>query len=229
MPLDAEMPQKIPNVQLRAWRDSANLTRAAMAHKLNRTPTGESAHLAARAGQQIAGQTNAGVQLALQEAKGWSHLGDRKQTDQALTLGAQMLGQLPVPAHREHHFVFDRTKYTYYAGTCYAVLGDSDRAEEHALEVISFHRRPDGSSNAPMRTAGARLDLAIVAARRGHLDQAVAYGESAFDFDRKSLTDLVSRTGDLDRILQERYGGERLATQFHERHLHAVRMVDGHA
>jgi tetratricopeptide (TPR) repeat protein len=183
---------------------------------------------AARAGQQIAGQTNAGVQLALQEAKGWSHLGDRKETDQALIRGAQMLGQLPVPAHREHHFVFDHTKYTYYAGTCYAALGDNDRAEEHALEVISFHRRLDGTSNAPMRTAGARLDLAIVAARRGHLDQAVAYGESAFDFDRKSLTDLVSRTGDLDRILQERYGGERLAAQFHERHLHAVRMVDDH-
>jgi tetratricopeptide (TPR) repeat protein len=181
---------------------------------------------AAQAGQQVAGVSNAGVQLTLQEAKGWSHLGDRKQTGEALARGAKMLGQLPVPLHREHHFVFDHTKYLYYAGTCYATLGDADRAEEHALEVITSHSRPDGTSNAPMRTAGARLDLAIVAARRGDLDQAVAYGESAFEFDRKSLTDLVSRTGELDRVIQERYRGEQLANEFHERHLHAVRLVD---
>lgn len=183
----------------------------------------------AQGGQQIAGVSNAGVQLALQEAKGWSHLGDREATDKALTKGAQMLAKLPIPAHREHHFVFDHTKYAFYAATCYATLGDDERAEEHALEVISQHTRPDGSSNAPMRTAGARIDLGIVAARRGDLEQAVAYGESAFDFDRKSLTDLVSRTGDLDRVLQERYRGERLADAFHERHLNAIRLVDGHA
>jgi transcriptional regulator with XRE-family HTH domain len=182
---------------------------------------------AAQTGQQIAGASNAGVQLTLQEAKGWSHLGDRKQTDEALMRGAQMLGKLPIPAHREHHFVFDRTKYAFYAATCYATLGDDDRAEEHALEVIARHTRPDGTSSAPMRTAGARIDLGIVSARRGDLDQAVAYGESAFEFDRKSLTDLVSRTGELDRIIQERYRGEQLAREFHERHLHAVRLVDG--
>src|SRR6266702_1229269 len=32
------MPNKIPNVQLRAWRDSANMTRAEMADALNQTP-----------------------------------------------------------------------------------------------------------------------------------------------------------------------------------------------
>lgn len=182
---------------------------------------------AAQAGQQIAGMSNAGVQLTLQEAKGWSYLGDRRQTDQALTRGAQMLGKLPVPAHREHHFVFDRTKYAFYAATCYAVLGDNDRAEEHALEVITRHTRPDGTSNAPMRVAQARIDLGIVAARRGDLDEAVSHGESALEFDRRSLVDLVSRTGELDRIIQDRYRGERLARDFHERHLHAVRLVDG--
>jgi hypothetical protein len=106
---------------------------------------------AAQAGQGVAGSNNAGVQLLLQEAKGWAHLGDRRQTDQALTRGADMLGRLPIPAHREHHFVFDRTKYALYASTCYTVLGDNDRAEEHALEVIAQHTRPDGS---PTRLCG---------------------------------------------------------------------------
>jgi tetratricopeptide (TPR) repeat protein len=128
----------------------------------------------AQAGQQLTGAANAGVQLSLQEAKGWSLLGDRKETDRALSRGAELLGQLPVPDHRELHFVFDHTKYLYYAGTCYTTLGDDDRAEEYALEVIATHPRPDGSTNAPMRTAEARIDLGIVAARRGDLDQAVA-------------------------------------------------------
>jgi transcriptional regulator with XRE-family HTH domain len=182
---------------------------------------------AAQTGQHIAGTTNAGVQLTLQEAKGWAYLGDRRQTDEALTRGAQMLGTLPVPAHRDHHFVFDHTKYAFYASTCYAVLGDDPRAQEHALEVIARHTRADGTSNAPMRVAQARIDLGIVAARRGDLDEAVAYGESAFEFDRKSVGDLISRTSELDRIIQERYRGEQLAREFHERHLDTIRLVDG--
>jgi tetratricopeptide (TPR) repeat protein len=182
----------------------------------------------AQAGQQVAGVTNAGVQLTLQEAKGWSRLGDRKETDSALSRGASMLAQLPIPEHRENHFVFDHTKYMFYAATCYVTLGDDDRAEEHALEVIAQHVRPDGTTNAPMRTAQARIDLGIVAARRGDLDQAVAYGESAFEFERKSMSDLVSRSADLDRLLSDRYRGEQLAREFHERHLHARQLLNGH-
>ncbi len=180
---------------------------------------------AAQAGQRIAGATNAGVQLTLQEAKGWAYLGDRRQTDEALTRGAQMLGTLPIPFHREHHFVFDHTKYAFYASTCYAALGDDNRAEEHALEVIAQHTRPDGSSNAPMRIAGVRIDLGLVAARRGDLDGAVSYGESALEFDRMSIADIVSRTGELDRLIQSRYRGERLAREFHERHLAVLKVA----
>jgi hypothetical protein len=148
----------------------------------------------AQAGQPIAGTGSAGVQLILQEAKGWSRLGDRKRTDAALRQGAEMLGQMPIPAHPEHHFMFDHTKWMFYAASCYVWLGDNDRAEEHAVEVLAQHARPDGTSNAPMRTAQARMDLGIVAARRGDLDQAVAYGESAFEFERQSLTDLENPT-----------------------------------
>jgi tetratricopeptide (TPR) repeat protein len=181
----------------------------------------------AQAGQQIAGLTNAGVQLTLQEAKGWARLGDRKQTDDALTRGAAILNKLPVASHPDNHFVFDRTKYLFYAATCYTVLADNDRAEEHALEVINHHARPDGTTSAPMRTAQARIDLGIVAARRGDLDQAVHYGESAFEYERKSLTDLISRSADLDRILQQRYKNEPPARDYHDRHLHAKRVLDG--
>jgi transcriptional regulator with XRE-family HTH domain len=183
----------------------------------------------AQAGQQIAGPTNAGVQLIMQEAKGWARLGDRKQADDALTRGAALLDKLPLPSHPDHHFVFDHTKYLFYAATSYTYLDDNDRAEEHALEVINRHARPDGASSAPMRTAQARIDLAIIAARRGDLDQAVNYGDSAFEYDRKALTDLLSASTDLDRILQRRYKGEPLARDFHERLIHAKDTLNRHS
>jgi hypothetical protein len=63
------------------------------------------------------------------------------------------------PTHREHHFVYDRTKYAFYSSTCYTVLGDNDRAEEHTLDVIAQHTCPDGSTNAPMRIAHPRWAL----------------------------------------------------------------------
>jgi ATP/maltotriose-dependent transcriptional regulator MalT len=115
--------------------------------------------------------------------------------------------------------VFDHAKWMHYVSNCYVVLGDNDRAEEHAREVITQHGRPDGTSNAPMRTTQARITLGVVAARRGDLDEAVAYGESAFEFERQSLGDLANLSADLDTVLQHRYRGEQLARDFHERHL----------
>jgi Tfp pilus assembly protein PilF len=70
------------------------------------------------------------------------------------------------------------------------------------------------------------MNLGIVAARRGQLDQAVAYGESAFEYERQSLTALVSSSADLDNILQQRYRGEHLARDFHDRHLHIRRLIE---
>jgi tetratricopeptide (TPR) repeat protein len=180
----------------------------------------------AQAGQSIAGNGSAGVQLILQEAKGWSRIGDNRRAEAALNRGSAMLGRMPLPAHPEHHFMFDLAKWMHYAASCYVLLGDNDRAEEHALEVVAQHSRPDGTTNAPMRTAQARINLAIVAARRGQLDRAVAYGESAFEYERQSLADLASIAADLDNILQQRYRGEQLAREFHERHLQ-IRQVLG--
>ncbi|MEU4542220.1 hypothetical protein [Nonomuraea dietziae] len=65
-----------------------------------------------------------------------------------------------------------------------------------------------------MRVADARIDLGIVHARRGELDAAEDQGMAAFDIDRRSLTDLVNRAGDLDRVLRQRYGREALAEEF---------------
>ncbi|MFI6991636.1 hypothetical protein [Nonomuraea wenchangensis] len=180
---------------------------------------------AARMGQAMAGTSSAMVQLTLQEARGLARIGDRREADRALTRGAEVLSSLPMPEHPDHHFVFDHAKWVFYAATCYTWLADDDRAEEHARETIQMHTRPDGTSNAPMRVADAHIDLGIVHARRGDLDAAVDEGMAAFDIDRRSLTDLVNRAGDLDRVLRQRYRREALTEEFHERFVTARRAL----
>ncbi|MFC0864562.1 XRE family transcriptional regulator [Sphaerimonospora cavernae] len=180
---------------------------------------------AARQGQAVAGQSSAQVQLTLQEARGLARIGDRREADKALSRGADILAKLPLPENPDHHFVFDHAKWVFYAATAYTWLEDNDRAEEHALETIQIHTRPDGTSNAPMRVADAHIDLGIVHARRGDLDAAVEQGMAAFDIERKSLPDLVNRAGDLDRILRQRYRREALANEFHDRFITARRTL----
>lgn len=180
---------------------------------------------AARQGQALAGQSSAQVQLTLQEARGLARIGDRREADKALSRGADILAKLPIPENPDHHFVFDHAKWVFYAATAYTWLEDNDRAEEHALETIQMHTRPDGTSNAPMRVADAHIDLGIVHARRGDLDAAVEQGMAAFDIERKSLTDLINRAGDLDRVLRQRYHREALAEEFHDRYATARRAL----
>lgn len=162
----------------------------------------------------------------LGEAKGQARLGNQTESRQALERGAVILGKIPTPARPDHHFVFDHTKWIYYAATIYTWQGDEERAEEHAQEIISRHTRPDGTTNAPMRTANARVDLAIVNARRGDLDTAVDLGLSAFDFERRSLTDLISRGEELDHVLRTKYRREKLAREFHEQLVTARRALN---
>jgi transcriptional regulator with XRE-family HTH domain len=175
----------------------------------------------ARAGQAHAGLTNAMVQLVLQQARGQARLGERKDVHASLDHGAKLLEQLPRPDHPENHFVFDHTKWIFYAADCYTWLGDDEPAEEHAREIIAHHTRPDGSSDAPMRTANSHMDLALIRARHGELDQAVHHGLTAFGYDRKTEASLLARAADLDHVLAERYPDERLADDFHEHYTDA--------
>jgi tetratricopeptide (TPR) repeat protein len=157
-----------------------------------------------------------GVQLHLQEAKGYARLADRRETHRALKEASSILGKLPPPEHPDNHFVFDHSKWMHYAATIYTWLDDDQRAKEHALEVIRDHVRPDGTTRAPMRTAEARMSLATIAAREGDLDGAVAWGKSAYEFDTKPMADLLSRGRDLDRLLNGEFGRHSLSVEFHD-------------
>jgi len=72
-----------------------------------------------------------------------------------------------------------------------------------------------------MRTAMSHIDLGIIRARHGDLDQAVEHGLAAFSYDRKTEASLLSHAADLDQLLSHRYRDEHLAADFHERYLDA--------
>ncbi|PSK96201.1 transcriptional regulator with XRE-family HTH domain [Murinocardiopsis flavida] len=168
----------------------------------------------AQAGRDRAGVTSAGVQLVLQEAKARARMGDDR-AHEAIQHGQRLLAQLSKPDHPEHHFIFDPSKYEFYAATIYTLLGWDGVAAEHAAEVVRQCEQPDGR-RWPMRLADARINLGMLAARRGDLDEAVAVGSGAFEFDRRSGS-MLSRASDLLSELRSLYPGERLVVEYHDR------------
>lgn len=73
-----------------------------------------------------------------------------------------------------------------------------------------------------MRTAEARLSLATVHTREGDLEGAVTFAESAYEFETKPMSDLLSRGQDLSGLLHTRFGNHSLVTEFREYLINAM-------
>jgi tetratricopeptide (TPR) repeat protein len=169
----------------------------------------------ARTGLMIAPHTSAGVQLAVQEAKGWSRLGDTRRAEEAMRTAGTVLARLPRPEHPEHHFVFDANKLSFYAATCYTWLGDGEHAREHAAQVIGQCLEVPGQVRWPVRLAETRVDLGLVAAREGRVDEACELGRQALASERKSGSTL-GRVAELDALLMRGHPGVGEVVDLHE-------------
>ena len=176
---------------------------------------------AARAGAKVTPHSSVAVQLAAQEAKAWSRLGDRRQTEVALDRGRRLLDSMPYPENLDHHFVVDPTKFDFYAMDCYRLLADDKMAENLAHEVIQASTDFDGKERSPMRLAEARITLGVVAARQGDLDEAISQGERALSSERQSLPSLLMASRDLTHLLTDRYPAEQGIQQYLDQ-LHAL-------
>ena len=178
----------------------------------------------ARAGLELSPSSSAGVQLAIQEARAWSRLGNRREAEHAMRHAGTALTRLPVPTHPEHHFVFDASKLSFYATMCYTWLGEADRAEEHAQEVVAHSLEVPGIIRWPTRLAIARLDLGLIAARRGQADEAGQLGVAALDSGRVVASTLEWFT-ELDAVLLRDYPDAGDTRDFHDRYLTARRAL----
>jgi transcriptional regulator with XRE-family HTH domain len=169
---------------------------------------------------------SAGVQLALQAAKGWAKLGDRHEADNALQQGLSLLNELPQSAHPEHHFVFDPSKYEFYAAPIYESLGEHDRAEEHCTEVFAQCTAPDGTTAWPMRLSDTQNTMALVQLHRGDLSGAIDYANRALDHDRKCIPSLLSSTNHIVVALARQHRREPALHGFRERVVEICREYD---
>ncbi len=207
-----QMAKEAGHSEIMAWTREMAAWFAIVEHRF------EEAALHAQTGQDmLKNPTSATVQLILKQAQSLARAGDRPGASDALARAAKTLDQVPHPEHPEHHFVFDRSKWLMYASTCYVWLGDDERSEETAHELIDQHTRPDGSVRSPMRVANAYMDLGIVHARRGDLDAAIQHGANALSWERKSNIDLLDRAEDLSQVLRQYYPGEASIRDFDER------------
>ena len=179
----------------------------------------------ARAGQGFAGRaTSATVQLAVQEARAWARRGDKAEVRGAMRRAGAALRRLPRPAHPEHHFVFDPSKLLFYTATCFVRVGDAERAEEYAREVIERSDGPPGVARWPRRLITARLDLGLALTQLDRPDEAGYVGEVALASDSVVASNLW-QAGELDAAFMREYATLPEAQDFHERYLSARRMV----
>jgi hypothetical protein len=119
--------------------------------------------------------------------------------------GRQLLERQPYPEDVTNHFSVDPAKWDFYAMDCYRVSGQDELAKVYAEEVLRSSMDASGQNRAPMRSAEARITLAVAAARDGDLPTAIEMGENALEGDRKSIPSLLMVSRDLERVVTQRY------------------------
>lgn len=160
---------------------------------------------AAEAGALAAPSHSVAVQLYGQQAKAYARMGMAEEVHKALDQGSALLDRLPYPDRPDNHFVVDPDKWDFYAMDTYRIVGEDQLAQRNAEEVMRRSVNAEGVQVAPMRTAEAQLTLAVIAARRGDVDEASALGIQALQNGRRSRPTLLMVSSELEHEL-DTYG-----------------------
>ncbi len=166
----------------------------------------------AKAAQTIGGENSAIVQLIMQEARGWSKLGNRSAAESAINRGHDLLQRLPA-IHYPRHFIYDRTKFPFYVASCYQWLGEYDKAETFARQVIHECNANGTTERSPMRLAEIQITLGLIHVHRNELEAALDAGFQALSYERKSGPSLLIRATELNNAVLHKFpndprGGE---------------------
>lgn len=170
----------------------------------------------AKAAQSIGGENSAIVQLIMQEARGWAKLGNREAFELAVERARNILERLPA-IHYPRHFIFDSTKFPFYVASCYQWLGEDDKAEAYAMQVLRECEANGTTARSPMRLAEVHIVLGLIYAHRGDLDAAVNSGLRALAYERKSGPSLLIRAAELSAAITERFPDSPRAAEFEEK------------
>ncbi len=170
----------------------------------------------AKAAQTIGGENSAIVQLIMQEARGWSKLGNRRAAESAIDRGHDLLQRLPA-IHYPRHFIYDRTKFPFYVASCYQWLGDYNKAEEFAQQVIRECSTSGTTERSPMRLAEIHITLGLIHVHRNELQAALDAGFQALSYERKSGPSLLIRAAELNNAILHRLPDSPRATELDEK------------
>lgn len=146
---------------------------------------------AAEAGTLAAPSESVAVQLYGQQAKAYARMGMAEEVHKALENGSKLLDKLPYPERPENHFVVDPDKWDFYAMDTYRIVGEDQLAQRNAQEVIRRSVNHEGVDMSPMRNAEAQLTLAVIAARRGDIEEGATRGIQALQPGRQSRPSLL--------------------------------------
>jgi tetratricopeptide (TPR) repeat protein len=169
----------------------------------------------ARSGQEIGGENSAIVQLIMQEARGWSRLGQKQKAEAAMYRGYDMLQRLPKIDY-PRHFVYDSTKFPFYVASCYQWLGDDAKAEEYARTVLRECDENGTIERSPMRMAETYITLGLVQTHRGDVKAAMHSGSQALTYDRRTRPHLLIRMSEFHEAVMETFPGTSEAREFDE-------------
>lgn len=170
----------------------------------------------AKAAQTIGGANSAIVQLIMQEARGWAKLGNRNAAESAMERGHNLLQKLPA-VYYPRHFIYDRSKFPFYAASCYQWLGEDAKAEESANQVLRDCEANGTTARSPMRLAEVHITLGLIHTQRDDLEGAVHSGTHALNYERKTGPQLLIRAAELGRAITEKFPNAPLAAEFDER------------
>lgn len=170
----------------------------------------------AKAAQTIGGENSAIVQLIMQEARGWSRLGNRKAAESAMERGYSLLQKLPAFDY-PRHFIYDRTKFPFYVASCYQWLGDDVKAEKFVNQVLKECEANGTTQRSPMRLAEVHITLGLIQTQRGDLEAAVESGSHALTYERKSGPSLLIRAAELNRAISEKFPDACRSDEFDEK------------
>jgi hypothetical protein len=154
------------HAEIRAWALETSAWRAVTDGNFHR------AVQLSRAAQAVApAGSSAQTQATAQEGRALARLGDAAGVYDAMDRVHALVAARPEPDRPGHHYVYDPTKFTAYAGTTLAWLGDP-AAEQYARGLIARLSGTEAKGAWPRRVASAHLDLALVLLKSNQLDEA---------------------------------------------------------
>jgi Helix-turn-helix domain len=115
--------------------------------------------------------SSARVQATAQQGRALARLGEADDVHRVMDSVDVLVAARPLPERPSHHYQYDPAKFTAYAGTTLAWLGDPG-AEQYARDLIARLSVTDGLGPWPRRLASARLDLSLSLLKSGQLDEA---------------------------------------------------------